>query len=98
MVLLLCSLFCTGVDYNFTRSLDFTFRSNGPASLQLSFDLGNDLLVEGHEVAYLSLTQPMFMDIESDGAVLGTHSSTMIVINDDDGRKQFLSLSYSLVY
>ena len=77
----------TGVDYTFAHSsLNFTFRGNGPVSLQLPVAVTDDLLVEGHEVAYLSLTQPMFTDIVSNGATLGTHSSARIVIVDDDGR------------
>ena len=94
MVLLLFTFCYIDVDYMFTRSLDFTFRGNGPVSQQLPFDLVNDLLVEGHEVAYLSLTQPMFMNIDSNGAVLGTPSSARIVIIDDDGRVT-LSLPFS---
>ena len=86
-MLLLCFFCYTGVDYSFAHSsLNLTFHGNGPVSRQLQLDVTNDMLVEGHEVAYLSLTQPMFTNIESNGAILGTNSSARIVIVDDDGR------------
>ena len=81
------------LDYSILRN-DLEFRSNTPeVGLDISIDIMHDLLVEGLEVVYLSLTQPVIIGLTSDGAVIGSHQNAIIFIRDDDGlRKYFLCI------
>ena len=79
------------MDYSILRN-DVVFRNNTPeVGLDISIDIMHDLFVEGLEVVYLSLTQPVIIGLLSDGAVIGSHQNAIIFIRDDDGlRKYFL--------
>ena len=73
-----------GTDYVITmNSQDFRYNTQ---SLDVVIDIKHDLLVEGNEVIYLSLTQPTIEGLNSNAAVLGEYPSTVVIILDDDGK------------
>lgn len=74
-----------GTDYDIGR-YDLTFRSNTfQGAVDIDFVIEYDELVEGHEVVYLSLTQPVINNlVHPNGAVLGATRNTIVTISDDD--------------
>ena len=76
----------TGTDYDIGRH-DITFRSTTfQGAVDIDFIIEHDELVEGHEVVYLSLTQPVITGLDHpNGAVLGATRNTIVTISDDDG-------------
>ena len=91
-----CFFFSIGSDYIVIRD-DLVFRMNTPSvGLDISIVIMHDLLVEGLEVLYLSLTQPKIIGLLSDAADIGSRQNTIIFIRDDDGlRKYFLIYTIS---
>ena len=75
----------TGTDYDIGRH-NLTFRSTVfQGAVDIDFIIKHDELVEGHEVVYLKLSQPMITGLRNpDGAVLETRN-TIVTISDDDG-------------
>ena len=86
------TLHSPGTDYDIGRH-DLTFRSNTfQGAVNIDFIIEYDELVEGHEVVYLSLTQPVINNLDHPGgAVLGATRNTIVTISDDDG--EYVSIS-----
>ena len=83
-------LYFLGKDYLITNN-DREFRNN-TQSLDVVIEIKHDLLVEGNEVIYLSLTQPIINGLNSSAAVVRGHRDTVFTILDDDGKNIFESI------
>ena len=87
----------TGIDFEVGHQ-NLTFQSNTfQGGMDIDFIIEYDELVEGHEVVYLSLTQPVITGLDHpDGAVLGAIRSTVVIITDDDG--EYISTTLKIFY
>lgn len=76
----------TGEDKDYTiTGLTRHFRPNTPSiGLDVSVIIEDDILVEGIEVIGLMLSEPVIFGLDSSGATLGSHTSTLVIIRDDD--------------
>lgn len=80
------------VDYSLS-GLNLTFRNSTRArERDIDLDIIQDDLVEGHEIINIILNPPVISGLNNPmGATITTnrHSQTVVIIEEDDGKKTF---------